>query len=130
MTSADAAPLEWHPPSPLRGNGSLHPQLGVVREGLEVNSDVIEMEEAIDPATGEAVFQVPGATDKVAVRGGELVQVDNEAANASNIIMISSADFTVSLLGAVGASAPPPHPRRGLSRGTRPGRRTRVGQIP
>src|SRR5665811_1168749 len=43
--------------------------------------------------------------------------------------MISSADFTVSLLGAVGALAPQPHPRRGLNRGTRRGRRNRVGQI-
>ena len=43
--------------------------------------------------------------------------------------MISSADFTVSLLGAVGASAPQPHLRRGLNRGTRRGRRNRVGQI-
>ena len=43
--------------------------------------------------------------------------------------MISSTDFTVSLLGAVGASAPQPHLRRGLNRGTRRGRRIRVGQI-
>jgi len=54
---------------------------------------------------------------------------DPVKSNASNMFMISSADFTVSLLGRYAHHHRKPHPRRGLNRGTRRGRRRRVGQI-
>jgi len=54
---------------------------------------------------------------------------DPVKSNASNMFMITSADFTVSLLGRYAHHHRKPHPRRGLNRGKRRGRRRRVGQI-
>jgi len=55
---------------------------------------------------------------------------DPVKSKASNMFMISSADFTVSLLGRTAHQHRQPHPRRGPNRGKRQGKRRRVGQIP
>ncbi|HEY5179806.1 MAG TPA: hypothetical protein VIJ07_08550, partial [Dermatophilaceae bacterium] len=69
--------------------------------------------------------------DGVMLEPGELAGITSDPvkSNASNIFVISSADFTVSLLGVDALQHRSPHFRRGLNRGTRSGRRNRVGQI-